>query len=1251
MNTGRLVADRFEIDLLAGSGGMGSVYRAWDRSSGSYVAFKLLHGKAGSERFAREAELLSGLKHPGVVRYVGSGVTAEGEPYLAMEWLAGETLSARIERGPLGIDEALEAGRLIAAALAVAHDHGIVHRDLKPGNIFLVGGALDRIKLLDFGIARPEATRQELTETGAMLGTPAYMAPEQAKAAREVDARADVYALGVVLFRALTGCRPFEGETVLEVLLRVLVETAPRLSTLRADAPAALDDLVARMLSKEPADRPRDGREVADVLRAIAEARSPSPSVDAAPRAPEWRRGSSCPGEELLADVVRGTAPREAMAELDEHLDGCATCRETLARCAADGTAAPAPAGTHIAGATAPERATPGSARGVTGGSPTTGGSVDRYQLLEVIGRGVMGEVYAAIDPELDRKVALKFMRHTHDRARFLREAQAMARLTHPNVVPVFDFGIAGADAYIVMERVQGTTLRGHLAARPRPPRDILRAFADAGRGLSAAHEAGVVHRDFKPDNVLVADDGRVLVTDFGLAAWAVDEHAAGAGESDTPPASLTHPGSRLGTPAYMSPEQHRGEPADARSDQWGFCVSLYEALYGERPVEGDDPEALAAAVRAGRIRSPVPLPGVPRAVRRALARGLAPDREARFPDMSSLLRALAPRRRTALWIGGGVGLVAAATALGLGLWLGRATSAATQAVPADRCEAGAALVAEVWGAPAQARVHQAFAAGTQPAAEERFQRFAAALSRYADDWAEMHREACRATFVSGTQSDALLDARMSCLERHRRELGALVTLYEGELDDTLVANAVDAAVALSPLATCADAATLAQSPPLPDDPGLRTRIAALEAVVAEAQALESGGEHERARALLEPEAAHLEELYYLPIAATFTFTLAVILSRGPRLAEGRALLERAYVLAETARDDRLRQRIAARAVLLTEGVDEASYHDALGWATRAEAALARLRDDDGSLRGSTLSVIGHAHFVASRGEEARRYFERALAALGETPSETSAATHFYFGVLEFEEGHASAALAQARAAVSVREALGEADFPAAIDARQLCGRALFRMGDPAGARDEYRDALRRADRVRGPDDPRTADLLDDLATAAFASGHEDEAEATWKRQLALAQSHGLPTGRLLLGRALLVYARRDVPLAESLFGQAALALDAEPGNEPAQLVAHRNHGASLFELERFTEAVAEFERALSLAAQIPNLDPLQRAETESEAAIALASSDPARARTLALQAREHAGGDSPQAAAYRDFVDRFLAKLGPGKR
>ncbi len=254
-----IVAGRFEIDRLAGSGGMGAVYRAIDRRTGQPVALKVLHGHSGAhaDRFAREARLLSELRHPGIVRFVGSGATDRGDGFIVMEWLEGESLSALLKRTSLPPGEVIALAARVADALRVAHERGIVHRDLKPQNLFLEGGSLERIKVLDFGIARILDPGQKLTITGAMLGTPGYMSPEQAKGDRDVDARTDVYALGCVMFRALTGRRVFIGEDAVTLLIKVAMEPAPRASSL-CPVPPALDDLLARMLSIHPADRPRD---------------------------------------------------------------------------------------------------------------------------------------------------------------------------------------------------------------------------------------------------------------------------------------------------------------------------------------------------------------------------------------------------------------------------------------------------------------------------------------------------------------------------------------------------------------------------------------------------------------------------------------------------------------------------------------------------------------------------------------------------------------------------------------------------------------------------------------------------------------------------------------------------------------------------------------------------------------------------------------------------------------------------------
>ena len=270
MQIGQTVQGRFEVVRLAGSGGMGKVYLANDQRSGVPVALKVLHQAATSqyERFEREARVLAELAHPNVVRYVAHGKTDQGEPYLVMEWLEGEDLSARLIRMGLTIHESLTVVRRIADGLATAHERGIVHRDVKPKNVLLVDCDVGRPKVLDFGIARLLEHGPSLTATGLMLGTPGYTAPEQARGMRKIDARADVFALGCVMFKCLTGTLPFKGDDIVAVLAKVIFENAPRVRDVRPDVPAELDDLVARMLSKNRAARPKDGAAVSLELAA-----------------------------------------------------------------------------------------------------------------------------------------------------------------------------------------------------------------------------------------------------------------------------------------------------------------------------------------------------------------------------------------------------------------------------------------------------------------------------------------------------------------------------------------------------------------------------------------------------------------------------------------------------------------------------------------------------------------------------------------------------------------------------------------------------------------------------------------------------------------------------------------------------------------------------------------------------------------------------------------------------------------------
>jgi predicted Ser/Thr protein kinase/tetratricopeptide (TPR) repeat protein len=331
----------------------------------------------------------------------------------------------------------------------------------------------------------------------------------------------------------------------------------------------------------------------------------------------------SCLSENVVAALVSGRLPRAELAGTELHLDTCAACRELVAHALRAAGSAAAPVRADVL-------------------------HIGRYRVLREVGAGGMGKVYAAQDPDLGREVALKILRPTgraerdDHRARLAREARAMARLAHPNVITVYEIGAADDQLFIAMELVKGGTLRRWLRAEPRGWRAVVEVLCAAGRGLAAAHAAGIVHRDFKPDNVLVGDDGRVRVTDFGVARLAAIEATLPAGTAETEPAtSLTASGAILGTPAYMAPEQLRGEAADERADLFSFCVTFWEALYGERPFAGRNLHELRAALAAGAVRPPPEGRDVPPPLRDALRRGLQPAPGDRPTSMTQLLAAI----------------------------------------------------------------------------------------------------------------------------------------------------------------------------------------------------------------------------------------------------------------------------------------------------------------------------------------------------------------------------------------------------------------------------------------------------------------------------------------------------------------------------------------------------------------------------------------------------------------------------------
>jgi len=349
----QIVAGRFQLLAQAGAGGMGAVYRARDLATGATVAVKILTGREVREaqRFDQEAAILAGLVHPAIVRYITHGIADSGARYIAMEWLDGEDLATRLEREHPTIAETVALARRTAEALAYAHKRGVVHRDIKPGNLFLPGGAIDRLKVLDFGIARLTSGAGRLTRTGKVIGTPGYMAPELVRGAREITPGADVFSLGCVMFQCLTGRAVFEADAQTALLAKILLVEAPRVRDLATDVPASVDDCVARMLAKNPEERLADAAAVLDLLgalgplgggRAVGAARAGGATIAltaserriacvviAGPSATGERRWS---GDTPPAGTLSGTPPFEEEAVLAGQLRRLIAIEEDLAR-------------------------------------------------------------------------------------------------------------------------------------------------------------------------------------------------------------------------------------------------------------------------------------------------------------------------------------------------------------------------------------------------------------------------------------------------------------------------------------------------------------------------------------------------------------------------------------------------------------------------------------------------------------------------------------------------------------------------------------------------------------------------------------------------------------------------------------------------------------------------------------------------------------------------------------------------------
>ncbi|MFY0539191.1 serine/threonine-protein kinase [Nannocystis pusilla] len=494
-----------------------------------------------------------------------------------------------------------------------------------------------------------------------------------------------------------------------------------------------------------------------------------------------------------------------------------------------------------------------------------------RFNVLGLVGHGGMGVVYACYDDQLDRKVAVKVLHREvvreqeNARRRLLREAQAMARLSHPHIVTVHEVGQVDDMVYVAMEFVRGQTLDAWVQQSP-PWRQILAAFVQAGRGLEAAHRAGLVHRDFKPQNAMIGEDGQVKVLDFGLARLHDDdlgEALASGIAAGTDTALLLRPLTRtgviLGTPGYMSPEQHLGLRASAESDQFSFCVSLYQSLYGDWPFSTESFQALREDAVQGRVAPPPPGSPVPARVFKALRRGLMADPRARFASMTELLAELerdpgAIYRRVAT-------LAATAVIAGAGGVIATMGSAGVALCPDARAE-----LAGVWDGECAAEVGAAVRAKAPARAEEILAVVEPQLDRYAAAWVQLRNDACRA-HAEGRQSARLFDRQTSCLEQRRAALDATVDAF-ALVEATNLDDLVQTVAGLPSLATCADVAALTAAIPPPEERRLRVRVQQHRETLARAEVHEHTAQTRLGLQLVESVLADATATTYEPLLA-----------------------------------------------------------------------------------------------------------------------------------------------------------------------------------------------------------------------------------------------------------------------------------------------------------------------------------------------------------------------------------------------
>jgi serine/threonine protein kinase len=680
----------------------------------------------------------------------------------------------------------------------------------------------------------------------------------------------------------------------------------------------------------------------------------------------------------------------------------------------------------------------------------------ERYKLIGLLGSGAMGVVYRAYDRALERYIALKLIRSDSAgdsglKVRLVAEAHALAKMTHPNVVTIHDLGIHGDEIFIAMELIEGPTLRAHLQEARAGWKEIVAYYLQAARGLAAAHDHGLIHRDFKPDNVLVSGS-RVVVTDFGLVRPILedsDKHVEG---------------EPVGTPAYMAPEQFRGEAADQRTDIFNFCASVYESIYRESPFPGDSVAQRRAAVLTNTRRLPSSQVQIPSYLRSTLQKGLAPDRADRFSSMrelidifSEILSSEARRRRRQVYAASAIAIVALSFG-GTFVW--------RRLVPRRLCRQNAGELSAYWSKDARPKILSALRHSRVPFRYETWQTLDSLLSRYVESWGDAYAQQCDAAWGMRAQSFAAVK-RLMCLDEQQiavKEFADLLATGDGDVWTRSVISAPQ----LEPPLSCGVATPDSESYPAADKEQSRQPINDSRRKLGAAAGLEMAGKYERAAAAAESALQTARAIEFVPLEADALFRLASIRKDQGKWSESERLFTACVDAAERARNDLLRAK-SAIGLLYVVGSRQRRSAEGARWAHQAEVVLARLGN----------------------------------------PSREMAALRAMRALLRLQDGQLDQAEDDLRAALMQYQQLLPAND-------STIGFTLGNLGIVAQAKGKYWEAASLYGQAYallsatlGSQHPRSGDALADVGYVLLTMGRLGEAKQTFERALAV-QTLGL---------------------------------------------------------------------------------------------------------------------------------------------